>query len=65
MIAFNGLTPRNSKAKCDQRRFSKLNFQQTPKKRLRVKTKTQVIQGNSNWHSACNRSGVGLESKRP
>jgi hypothetical protein len=40
MVAFNGLTPSNSKAKCDQRRYSRLSFQQTPKKRLHAKTKT-------------------------
>jgi len=45
MIAFNGLTPGNSKAKCDQRRCSTLSFQQTPKKRPQAKTKTPVIQG--------------------
>src|SRR5712692_5996580 len=46
MIAFNGLTPCNSKDKCDPRRCSKLSFQQTPKKRPRVKPKTPGIQGN-------------------
>src|SRR5882762_9854704 len=35
----------NSKAKCDQRRCSRLSFQQTPKKRPQAKTKTPVIQG--------------------
>src|SRR5258708_36909265 len=45
MIAFNGLTPTNSKDKCDQRRRSRLSFQQTPKKRPRARTKTPVIQG--------------------
>ena len=35
----------NSKAKCDQRRCSRLSFQQTPKKRPRDRTKTPVIQG--------------------
>jgi hypothetical protein len=39
MIAFNGLTPCNSKDKCDQRRCSRLSFQQTPKKRPEIKRK--------------------------
>src|SRR5258708_33875656 len=34
--AANGLTPGNSKAKCDQRRYSRLSFQLTPKRRPRV-----------------------------
>src|SRR5258706_14240304 len=40
---------------------SRLSFQQTPKKRLQAKTKTPVIQGNSRWHSACNRSSAAFE----
>ncbi|MDX6499098.1 MAG: hypothetical protein QOG23_2358 [Blastocatellia bacterium] len=44
----------------------KPKFQQTPKKRPRVKPYSSVIQGNCTWHSACNRSGVevGLKLKR-
>jgi hypothetical protein len=65
MVAFNGLTPGNSKAKCDQRRYSRLSFQQTPKKRPHAKPKTPVIQGNSKWHSACSRQAWHLrENKR-
>src|SRR6266404_7885085 len=39
---------------------SRLSFQQTPKKRPQAKTKTPVIQGNSQWHSACSRSAWHL-----
>ena len=51
----------NSKAKCAQRRCSRLSFQQTPKKRPQAKPKTPVIQGNHKWHSACSRSSLTLE----
>src|ERR1700730_5469010 len=65
MIAFNSLTPCNSKDKCDPRRCSRLSFRQTPKKRLQARMKTPVIQGNSKWHSACNREAWHLrENKR-
>ena len=65
MIAFNSLTPCNSKDKCDPRRCSRLSFRQTPKKRLQARMKTPVTQGNSKWHSACNRQAWHLrENKR-
>ena len=65
MIAFNSLTPCISKDKCDPRRCSRLSFRQTPKKRLQARMKTPVIQGNSKWHSACNREAWHLrENKR-
>ena len=65
MIAFNGLTPCISKDKCDPRPCSRLSFRQTPKKRLQARMKTSVIQGNSKWHSACNRQAWHLrENKR-
>jgi len=45
MIAFNGLTQAISKDKCEQRRCSRLSFQQMPKDWPRARTKTPVIQG--------------------